>query len=114
MNLRGWRLWWKAKAPTRDGTVERKAAPANGSSPRSRTGRSVGVEGQLKRTGRGGRSLSERWVGLGLGGLPGCGDCQGVGGLFEGVRRATAVGGEEMKDERKETGLEGVLHTVWA
>ena len=35
-------------------------------------------------------------------------------GLLEGVRRAAAIGGEEMKDERKETRLEGVLHTARA
>ena len=35
-------------------------------------------------------------------------------GLFEGVRRAAAVKGEKMKDERREIGLEGVFHTVWS
>ena len=38
-----------SKAPAREGNMERKGAAASGSSHRSRTVRSVGVEGQLKR-----------------------------------------------------------------
>ena len=40
---------------------------------------------------------------------------KGLEGLLEGVRSAAAVVGEEMRDERRETGLKGMLHTarVW-
>ena len=35
-------------------------------------------------------------------------------GLLEGVRRAAAIGGEQVKDERKVMGLEVMLHTARA